>query len=96
VLWALHPTDPELNTAVWHENRRGGKALRLKTAAAHSPPRDFQDARYWDVKLNQVERDNINTDIGAKYIKNKQRKIKIDILMILLYAFTLLYDFTLI
>ncbi|XP_011160800.2 MOXD1 homolog 1 [Solenopsis invicta] len=55
VLWALHDVDPELNTAQWHGPRRGGRPLRLKTAAAHSPPRDTRNVRHWDVKLNQFD-----------------------------------------
>ncbi|KMQ96820.1 moxd1-like protein 1 protein [Lasius niger] len=69
VLWALHPTDPELNTAIWHENRRGGKALRLKTAAAHSPPRETRNIRHWDVKLNQFEVDDTDTVYWCKIFK---------------------------
>ncbi|XP_029175897.1 uncharacterized protein LOC114944249 [Nylanderia fulva] len=69
VLWALHPTDPELNTAMWHENRRGGKALRLKTAAAHSPPRETRNIRHWDVKLNQFEVVDTDTIYWCKIFK---------------------------
>ncbi|KAL6443701.1 hypothetical protein ACFW04_001653 [Cataglyphis niger] len=69
VLWALHPTDPELNTALWHENRRGAKALRLKTAAAHSPPRETRNIRHWDVKLNQFEVDDTDTVYWCKIFK---------------------------
>ncbi|XP_072748696.1 MOXD1 homolog 1-like [Anoplolepis gracilipes] len=69
VLWALHPTDPELNTAIWHENRRGGKPLRLKTAAAHSPPRETQNIRHWDIKLNQFEVDDTDTIYWCKIFK---------------------------
>ena len=54
VLWALHETDPELNTAIWPGDKRGGRALRLKTPAPHSPPRHTKDITHWDVKLNQV------------------------------------------
>lgn len=54
VLWALHQTDPELNTAIWPGDKRGGRALRLKTPAPHSPPQHTQDITHWDVKLNQV------------------------------------------
>ncbi|KZC05639.1 PREDICTED: MOXD1 homolog 1 [Dufourea novaeangliae] len=53
VLWALHQTDPELNTAIWPGDKRGGRALRLKTPAPHSPPQHTQDVTYWDVKLHQ-------------------------------------------
>lgn len=69
VLWALHDADPELNTPRWHGNRRGGKALRLKTAAAHSPPQEIRDARYWDVKLSQFEVDNKDTIYWCKIFK---------------------------
>ncbi|XP_012220915.1 MOXD1 homolog 1 [Linepithema humile] len=51
VIWAMHHTDPELNTAAWHERKRGGKILRLKTAATYSPPETL-NALHWDVKLN--------------------------------------------
>jgi len=54
VLWALHQTDPELNTALWHGERRGGRALRIRTAAAHSPPQETRNVQHWDLKLNQV------------------------------------------
>ncbi|KAL6261864.1 hypothetical protein P5V15_006950 [Pogonomyrmex californicus] len=64
VLWALHETDPELNTAVWHGDKRGGKALRLKTAAAHSPPRETHNMHHWDVKLNLFE---VNNDTDTIY-----------------------------
>lgn len=54
VLWALHSSDPELNTAIWPGDKRGGRALRLKTPAPHAPPRYTEDIKHWDVKLNQV------------------------------------------
>ncbi|XP_053974730.1 MOXD1 homolog 1 [Hylaeus volcanicus] len=53
VLWALHQTDPELNTAIWPGDKRGGRALRLKTPPPHSPPQHTQDITHWDVKLHQ-------------------------------------------
>ncbi|XP_015598813.1 MOXD1 homolog 1 [Cephus cinctus] len=54
VLWAIHETDPELNTAMWHGEKRGGRALRLKAPAPHPQPKlDSSDLRHWDVKLNQ-------------------------------------------
>ncbi|XP_011861673.1 PREDICTED: MOXD1 homolog 1 [Vollenhovia emeryi] len=62
VLWAMHEHDPELNTAMWHGNRRGGRTLRLRTAVAHSPPRDAgEESLTWDVKLNQYEVPDMNT-----------------------------------
>ncbi|KAI4499302.1 hypothetical protein M0802_005562 [Mischocyttarus mexicanus] len=54
VLWALHENDPELNTATWHGDKRGGKALRLRTPTPHAPPQEMHDIRHWDVKLNQL------------------------------------------
>jgi len=51
----MHHTDPELNTAAWHERKRGGRALRLKAAAAYSPPETLNALGHWDVKLNPVE-----------------------------------------
>lgn len=58
VLWAMHEADPELNTPVWHGERRGGRALRLKDSAPrHSPPQTA-DVRHWDVKLNQFAVDD--------------------------------------
>ena len=56
VLWTLHSSDPELNAAIWPGDKRGGRALRLKTPAPHAPPRYTQDIKHWDVKLNQVSR----------------------------------------
>lgn len=76
VLWALHETDPELNTAVWHGDRRGGRALRLKSAAAHSPPRETHNIRHWDVKLNQFEVDNTDTIYWCKIFKASLLKKK--------------------
>ncbi|XP_014227450.1 MOXD1 homolog 1 [Trichogramma pretiosum] len=54
VLWALHPTDPELNQPAFHGDRRGSRALRLKASAPHGPPTEsIPDLIKWDVKLNQ-------------------------------------------
>ncbi|XP_012253301.2 MOXD1 homolog 1 [Athalia rosae] len=54
VLWALHETDPELNTAAGHGERRGGRALRLKGPTPHPPPvKMTPDVNHWDVKLNR-------------------------------------------
>lgn len=54
VLWALHETDPELNTAAGHGERRGGRPLRLKAPAPHPPPiTTTSDVRPWDIKLNR-------------------------------------------
>ncbi|RLU27277.1 hypothetical protein DMN91_001078 [Ooceraea biroi] len=64
VLWALHQTDPELNTAEWHGDRRGGKALRVRTAAAHSPPEETQNVQHWDIKLSQY---NVSGDMDTIY-----------------------------
>ncbi|XP_076680206.1 MOXD1 homolog 1-like [Andrena cerasifolii] len=70
VLWALHQTDPELNTAIWPGDKRGGRALRLKTPAPHSPPQHTQDITYWDVKLNQPPvSDNADTTYWCKIFK---------------------------
>ncbi|CAK9798814.1 MOXD1 homolog 1 [Anthophora plagiata] len=70
VLWALHPSDPELNTAIWPGDKRGGKALRLRTAAPHAPPRQTQDIKHWDVKLNQPPvSDNVDTTYWCKIFK---------------------------
>ncbi|XP_034191796.2 MOXD1 homolog 1 isoform X1 [Osmia lignaria lignaria] len=70
VLWALHRSDPELNTAIWPGDKRGGRALRLKTAAPHSPPQHTQDIRHWDVKLNQPPvSDNTDTTYWCKIFK---------------------------
>jgi len=60
VLWALHQTDPELNTALWHGERRGGRALRVRAAAAHSPPRETRNVQHWDLKLNQVRSHDVS------------------------------------
>ncbi|XP_012543741.1 MOXD1 homolog 1 [Monomorium pharaonis] len=76
VLWALHDIDPELNTAMWHGYRRGGKALRLKAAAAHSPPRQTHNIRHWDVKLNQFEVENTDTVYWCKIFKATSLKKK--------------------
>lgn len=55
VLWALHETDPELNNAAGHDEKRGGRALRLKAPAPHPPPVILTpDVRRWDIKLNRV------------------------------------------
>ncbi|CAL7941350.1 unnamed protein product [Xylocopa violacea] len=70
VLWALHSSDPELNTAVWPGDKRGGRALRLKTPAPHAPPQDLQDIKHWDVKLNQPPvSDNVDTTYWCKIFK---------------------------
>ncbi|XP_043252416.1 MOXD1 homolog 1 [Colletes gigas] len=70
VLWALHQTDPELNTAIWPGDKRGGRALRLKTAAPHSPPRYTQDIKHWDVKLHQPPvSQNADTTYWCKIFK---------------------------
>ncbi|CAK9817540.1 MOXD1 homolog 1 [Anthophora quadrimaculata] len=70
VLWALHPSDPELNTAIWPGDKRGGRALRLRTAAPHAPPRQTQDIKHWDVKLNQPPvSDNVDTTYWCKIFK---------------------------
>ncbi|XP_076621804.1 MOXD1 homolog 1-like [Colletes latitarsis] len=70
VLWALHQTDPELNTAIWPGDKRGGRALRLKTAAPHSPPQYTQDIKYWDVKLHQPPvSQNADTTYWCKIFK---------------------------
>ncbi|XP_034951630.1 MOXD1 homolog 1 [Chelonus insularis] len=58
VLWAMHEADPELNTPIWHGEKRGGRALRLRAPApVPSPPRS-PDIRHWDVKLNQFTVDD--------------------------------------
>nr|XP_012139570.1 PREDICTED: MOXD1 homolog 1 [Megachile rotundata] len=70
VLWALHQSDPELNTAIWPGDKRGGRALRLKTPAPHSPPQHTQDIKHWDVKLNQPPvSDNTDTTYWCKIFK---------------------------
>ncbi|XP_033297183.1 MOXD1 homolog 1 [Bombus bifarius] len=70
VLWALHSSDPELNTAVWPGDKRGGRALRLKTAAPHAPPRHTRDIKHWDVKLNQPPvSDSVDTTYWCKIFK---------------------------
>ncbi|XP_076240540.1 MOXD1 homolog 1 [Calliopsis andreniformis] len=70
VLWALHQTDPELNTAIWPGDKRGGRALRLKTPAPHSPPQHTKDITYWDVKLNQPPvSENADTTYWCKIFK---------------------------
>ncbi|KAK2589072.1 hypothetical protein KPH14_001907 [Odynerus spinipes] len=70
VLWALHQSDPELNTAIWHGNKRGGRALRLRTASPHAPPREMHDIRHWDVKLNQFAvSDTMDTVYWCKIFK---------------------------
>ncbi|XP_018370412.1 PREDICTED: MOXD1 homolog 1 [Trachymyrmex cornetzi] len=75
VLWALHKEDPILNTAVWHGQTRGGKTLRLKTAAAHSPPQESSDIRHWDVKLTRFEVTNTtNTIYWCKIFKPSVNK----------------------
>ncbi|KYM84098.1 MOXD1 like protein 1 [Atta colombica] len=75
VLWALHKEDPILNTAVWHGQTRGGKTLRLKTAAAHSPPQENSDIRHWDVKLTRFEVTNTtNTVYWCKIFKPSLNK----------------------
>ncbi|XP_012270132.1 MOXD1 homolog 1 [Orussus abietinus] len=74
VLWALHTTDPELNTPLWHGERRGGRALRLKASAPHPPPpKDTPDLRHWDVKLNQFAvSDDSDTVYWCKIFKAPQ------------------------
>ncbi|XP_043674782.1 MOXD1 homolog 1 [Vespula pensylvanica] len=70
VLWALHQSDPELNTAVWHGDKRGGRALRLRTPSPHAPPQEMQDIRHWDVKLNQFTvSDTMDTVYWCKIFK---------------------------
>ncbi|XP_033336186.2 MOXD1 homolog 1 [Megalopta genalis] len=70
VLWALHQTDPELNTAIWPGDKRGGRALRLRTPAPHSPPQHTQDIKHWDVKLHQPPvSDNADTTYWCKIFK---------------------------
>lgn len=70
VLWALHSSDPELNTAIWPGDKRGGRALRLKTPAPHAPPRYTEDIKHWDVKLNQPPvSDNVDTTYWCKIFK---------------------------
>ncbi|XP_017885001.1 MOXD1 homolog 1-like [Ceratina calcarata] len=70
VLWALHPSDPELNTAIWPGDKRGGRALRLKTPPPHAPPQYTQDIKHWDVKLNQPPvSDNVDTTYWCKIFK---------------------------
>ncbi|XP_031837806.2 MOXD1 homolog 1 [Nomia melanderi] len=70
VLWALHQTDPELNTAIWPGDKRGGRALRLKTPAPHSPPQHTQDITHWDVKLHQPPvSENADTTYWCKIFK---------------------------
>lgn len=56
IIWALHSADPELNTPVWHGEKRGGRALRIRASAPKTspPPSPSPDIRNWDVKLNQV------------------------------------------
>lgn len=51
----MHPSDPELNSAAFHGEKRGGRALRLKAPAPHPPPPPRSpDVQFWDIKLNQV------------------------------------------
>ncbi|KAL2713654.1 MOXD1 1 [Vespula squamosa] len=70
VLWALHQSDPELNTAIWHGDKRGGRALRLRTPSPHAPPQEMQDIRHWDVKLNQFTvSDTMDTVYWCKIFK---------------------------
>lgn len=70
VLWALHQNDPELNTAVWHGDKRGGRALRLRTVSPHAPPQEMHDIRHWDVKLNQFAvSDTMDTVYWCKIFK---------------------------
>ncbi|XP_058803916.1 MOXD1 homolog 1 [Phymastichus coffea] len=64
VIWALHSTDPELNAARFHGEKRGGRALRLKAPAPHPPPAvDDPDLFKWDVKLNQFTVSNTSDTI---------------------------------
>ncbi|XP_011497249.1 PREDICTED: MOXD1 homolog 1 [Ceratosolen solmsi marchali] len=64
VLWALHQTDPELNTARFHGNKRGVRALRLRAPAPHPPPTiDDNNLIKWDVKLNQFTISNTSDTI---------------------------------
>ncbi|XP_011301507.1 MOXD1 homolog 1 [Fopius arisanus] len=58
VLWALQDTDPELNTPLWHGERRGARPLRLGGAVPKPPPPHNPDIRHWDVKLNQFAVDD--------------------------------------
>ncbi|KAK0078076.1 hypothetical protein PV325_003063 [Microctonus aethiopoides] len=58
VLWAMHESDPELNTPVWHGDKRGGRALRLKTSASRESPPHSPDIKHWDIKLNQFAIDD--------------------------------------
>ena len=57
----MHPRDPELNTAIFHGEKRGGRPLRLRAPAPHPPPPPkTPDIQHWDVKLNQVGRNFID------------------------------------
>ncbi|XP_044004741.1 MOXD1 homolog 1 [Aphidius gifuensis] len=60
IIWALHSADPELNTPVWHGEKRGGRALRIRATAPKTspPPSPSPDIRNWDVKLNQFAVDD--------------------------------------
>ncbi|XP_066597310.1 MOXD1 homolog 1-like [Prorops nasuta] len=70
VLWAMHGTDPELNTAAWHGEKRGGRALRLKAPAPHPPPTQIHQTRHWDIKLNQFTvLENMETVYWCKIFK---------------------------
>ncbi|XP_008207690.1 MOXD1 homolog 1 [Nasonia vitripennis] len=71
VLWALHESDPELNAARFHGEKRGGRALRLKAPAPHPPPTiDDPSMIKWDVKLNQFSvPNNSDTTYWCKIFK---------------------------
>ncbi|XP_043468959.1 MOXD1 homolog 1 [Leptopilina heterotoma] len=71
VLWAMHPSDPELNSAAFHGEKRGGRALRLRAPAPHPPPPPRSpDVQFWDIKLNQFAvSDTTDTEYWCKIFK---------------------------
>ncbi|CAD6217159.1 GSCOCG00004699001-RA-CDS, partial [Cotesia congregata] len=53
VIWAMHESDPELSTPVWHHEHRGSRKLRIRAPADRKAPAHSVGVRHWDVKLNQ-------------------------------------------
>ncbi|XP_044590094.1 MOXD1 homolog 1-like [Cotesia glomerata] len=53
VIWAMHESDPELSTPVWHHEPRGSRKLRIRAPADRKAPAKSVGVRHWDVKLNQ-------------------------------------------
>ncbi|KAJ8686728.1 hypothetical protein QAD02_022522 [Eretmocerus hayati] len=64
ILWAIDPNDPEVNSARFDGEKRGGRAIRLKSPAPHPPPLNGDpDLITWDVKLNQFTVSNSSDTI---------------------------------